>query len=152
MFDLLKLCFIRTLVVDIKSGLNNLRSKDDFEDIEKNQKEIYRINFTKNRKKKRNLSIYEDESSDDSDNNNKINNILTKDKLIELQVENYTDIRNFIESLPIYGRDVILERFRPNGDKYSVGKVHESLIKIHMNIFFKRIDEQFNLGENIKNM
>jgi len=151
MFDLLKLCYIRTLVVDVKSGFNNLRNKDDFEDIEKDQKEIYRINFTKNRKKKRNLSIYEEESSDDSDNNIN-NNILTKDKVIELQVQNYSSIKNFIVSLPIYGRDVILERFRPNGDKYSVGKVHESLIKIHMSTFCKRIDEKFNLGENMRNM
>ena len=151
MFDLLKLCYIRTLVVDVKSGFNNLRNKDDFEDLEKDQKEIYRINFTKNRRKKRNLSIYEEESSDDSDDNIN-NNILTKDKVIELQVQNYSSIRNFIVSLPIYGRDVILERFRPNGDKYSVGKVHESLIKIHMSAFCKRIDEKFNLGENMKNM
>jgi len=151
MFDLLKLCYIRTLVVDVKSGFNNLRNKDDFEDIEKNQKEIYRINFTKNRRKKRNLSIYEDESSDDSDNN-KTNSILTKDKLIELQIQHFSSIRNFIVSLPIYGRDVILERFRPNGDKYSVGKIHESLIKIHMSTFCKRIDEKFHFGENMKNM
>ena len=45
----------------------------------------------------------------------------------------------------------MLERFRPNGDKYSVGKVHESLIKIHMSTFCKRIDEKFHLKENMGN-
>ena len=79
----------------------------------------------------------------------KINNILNKDKLIELQIQNYSDIRAFIVSLPIYGSDVILERFRPNRDKYSVGKIHESLIKIHMNTFCKRIDEKFHLEETM---
>ena len=74
MFDLLKLCYIRTLVVDAKSGLNNLRSKDDFEDIEKDQKESYKLYIKRNKKKKRNLSIDEDDSSGDSDNN-KTNNI-----------------------------------------------------------------------------
>ena len=69
--------------------------------------------------------------------------------MIELQIQNYSDIRAFIVSLPIYGSDVILERFRPNRDKYSVGKIHESLIKIHMNTFCKRIDEKFHLEETM---
>jgi len=149
MFDLLKLCYVRTLVVDVKSGFNNLRNKDDFEDIDNGQKESYTLNFTRNRRKKRKLSNDEDDSSGDSDNN-KNNNILNKDKLMELQVQNYYNIRAFIISLPIYGRDVILEKFRPNGDKYSVGKVHESLIKIQMNKFCKRIDENFHLEENMR--
>ena len=71
--------------------------------------------------------------------------------MIELQIQNYSSIRAFIVSLPIYGKDVILERFRPNGDKYSVGKVHESLIKIHMSTFCKRLEEKFHLEENMKN-
>ena len=150
MFDLLKLCYIRTLVVDVKSGFNNLRIKVDFEDIEKSQKESYSLNFNRIKMKKRKLSNDENESSDDS-HNNKNKNILTKDKLIELQVQNYSAIRAFIISLPIYGRDVILERFRPNGDKYSAGKVYESLIKMHMSSFFKRIDEKFHLEENMRN-
>jgi len=47
--------------------------------------------------KKRNLSIIEDKSSDDS-LNNKNKNTLNKDKLIELQIQNYSDIRTFIIS------------------------------------------------------
>jgi len=150
MFDLLKLCYIRTLVVDVKSDFNNLRSKDDFEDIEKDPKERYKINFNKNNTKKRKFSIFEDESSDDS-YINKNKNILNKDKINELQGQNYSSIRYFITSLPIYGKDVILERFRANGDKYSVGKIHESLIKIHMITFCKRIDEKFHLKEFMRN-
>ena len=114
-FDLLKLCYIRTLVVDEKSGLNILKSIDEIEDIEKSQKENYSLNFNRNKRKRRNHLNDVDESSVESDDN-KNKNILTKDKLIELQVQNYSAIRAFIISLPIYGRDVILERFRPNGD------------------------------------
>ena len=149
MFDLLKLCYIRTLVVDFKSNFNNLRSKDDFLDIEKSQKQSSSLYFNRNTKKKRNQKNDEDDSSSDSDNN-KTKNILTKEKLIELQVQNYSIIRAFIASLPIYGKDVNLERFRPNGDKYSVGKIHESLIKINLSTFCKRIDEKFNFEENIR--
>ena len=150
MFDLLKLSYIRTLVVDVKSGFNNLSSKDDFEDIEKRQKERYSLKFTRTKRGKRNQTINEDDSSNDSDNN-KTKNLLTKDKLIELQMQKYYIIRNFIFSLPIYGKDVILERFRPNGDKYSVGKINESLIKINMSNFLKNLDEKFHLKENIRN-
>ena len=53
--------------------------------------------------------------------------------------------------MPIYGKDVYLERFRPNGDKYSVGKVPMSLIKIHMSNFLKRIDKKFQLEQNFGN-
>jgi len=51
--------------------------------------------------------------------------------------------------LPLYGKDVNLERFRPNGDKYSVGKVHMSLIKIQMSNFCKRVDEKLHLSPNL---
>jgi len=149
MFDLLKLCYIRTLVVKVKSGFNNLKNKDDFED-KKDLKESYTLNFNRIIRRKRKLSNDEDESSDESDRNEN-NNILNKDKLIELQVQNYSSIRTFIITLPIFGRDVILERFRPNGDKYSIGKINESLIKIHMSKFCQRADEKFHLKENLRN-
>jgi len=150
MFDLLKLCYIRTFVVDVKSGFNNLKSEDEFEYIDKDKKENYRLDIKKNKRKKRLFSVDEDYSSEDSEKNRNTN-ILTNEKLTELQEHNYFDIRNFINSLPIYGKDVNLERFRPNGDKYSVGKVHMSLIKIHMSNFCKRIDEKFQLEQNFGN-
>jgi len=149
MFDLLKLCYIRTFLVDVKSGFNNLRSKDDYEDIEKSKKENFRLNIKRNKIKERFSSI---EEYDSSEENEKIiyKSLITKEKINELEVYNYSDIRNFINSLPLYGKDVNLERFRPNGDKYSVGKEHMSLIKIQMSKFCKRIDENFHLEQHIK--
>mgnify|MGYP002623817560 CR=1 FL=1 len=146
MFDLLKLHYIRTFVVESKSGLNNLMSKDDYEDKEKDKKESYRLNVKRNNRKNRIFTIDEDDSSENSEKN-KNKNILTNEKIAELQTHNYSYIRAFISSLPLYGKEVNLERFRPNGDKYSVGKVHMSLIKIHMSNFCKRIDEKFNLEQ-----
>ena len=43
-----------------------------------------------------------------------------------------------------------LERFRPNGDKYSASKISESLIKIHLINFCKRIDEITNFEKKTK--
>jgi len=60
-------------------------------------------------------------------------------------VHNYIDIKNFIFSLPMYGGDVNLEKFRPTGDKYSASKIHESLIKIQISTFIKRLDEKYHL-------
>ena len=146
MFDLLKLCYIRAIVVDAKSGFNNLMSEDSDKDIEKDKTENYRLNMERNKRKERIFSINED----CSENSDKNKNVLTKEKVTELQAHNYSDIRAFISSLPIYGKDVNLEKFRPNGEKYSCGKMPVSLIKINMSIFCKRLEEEFNLKQNLR--
>jgi hypothetical protein len=45
---------------------------------------------------------------------------------------------------------VNLEKFRPTGDKYSASKIHESLIKIQISTFCKRMEEKFHLEQNMK--
>jgi hypothetical protein len=50
----------------------------------------------------------------------------------------------------MYGGDVNLEKFRPTGDKYSASKIHESLLKIHISTFCKRIEETYHLEQNMK--
>jgi hypothetical protein len=89
------------------------------------------------------------ESSDDDFDNNDIN-ILTKEKIAELQVHNYESIRNFIFSLPMYASDVGLERFRPNGEKYSASKMTEPLLKIQVSKFCKRMNEKYKIDQMIK--
>ena len=146
MFYLNNLSYARVNVVDKKSGLRNLVNEEEEKDkvnIENNKEEIQ-----KGKKRKKNMHLSDDESSEKSEKYN--NNILTKEKILELQVFNYSDIRNFIFSLPIYGSDVALERFRPNGDKYSASKITESLIKIKISEFCKRIDEKVHLDKNLK--
>jgi len=146
LFDLINLNYIRTLIVKQKSGFRNLRNFE--EEKEKEIEEVMTLEAKKNKKKKKNVEI-EEESSEESQNNNfKIE--LTKEKILELQVQNYPEIKNFIYSLPIYGTDVGLEKFRPNGEKYSAYKMTESLIRIQVNNFCKRIDEKLRIDQNFK--
>ena len=148
MFDLLSLNYIRTLVVDKKSGLRNLRNIDDDNNkiiIEKNK-----LNIKKNRKKTKS-SITGDDNESPEDSEKKKNTILiTKEKLIELQTNNSFEIKDFIFTLPMYGKDIALEKFRPNGEKYSASKITEPLIKIHISSFCKRIEEKVHLHQNIR--
>ena len=66
--------------------------------------------------------------------------ILNKDKLIELQTRELKDVENFINLLPYYGNDVSLEKYRPNKEKYPVGRGHEPLIKIELGHFSQKIE------------
>ena len=148
MFDLLKLNYIRAQIVQRKSGLRNLRNKEEEEEKIAGEKETKIIELKKMKLKKKKKIEFEEsddvtETEDLEKNEAKI--ILTKEKIIELQVSNYIDIKNFIFSLPTYGTDVSLERFRPNGDKYSASKITESLIKIAISKFIQRVDEKFNV-------
>ena len=149
LFYLNKLNYVRTYVVGKKSGLNNLKTEEQIQDKDNNLiLQNNKLELKKNKKNKRNIQTSEDESSENSENMTK--NILTKEKILELQVYNFIEIRNFIYSLPLYGLDVSLERFRPNGDKYSASKITESLIKININYFCKRIDERLKISQNEK--
>ena len=148
MFDLLNLNYVRTLIVNEKSGLRNLRNIEDEEDdilIENKN------NISKKGKKKKNL-VYDEEEIDEDDDNSekKNNNLLTKEKVIELQANNYLEIRNFVFDLPVYGSDVALEKFRPNGDKYSASKITESLLKIKISKFCKTLEEKYHIEQNFK--
>jgi hypothetical protein len=67
--------------------------------------------------------------------------------VIELQANNYLEIRNFVFDLPVYGSDVALEKFRPNGDKYSASKITESLIKIKISKFSKPLRKNIILSK-----
>ena len=149
MFDLLSLNYIRAFVVKIKSGFRNFRN---LEQEKEKEKEIINENKMENqrtKKRKKSTGIEEQESSEESEKN-KFNIILTKEKIIELQVHNYIEIKNFLNSLPVYGSDVVLEKFRPNGEKYSASKIAESLLNIQINNFCKRVDEKLHLDQNLK--
>jgi hypothetical protein len=148
MFDLLYLRYFRTLLVSEKSGLRNYRNPEH--EKEKIIKDNTDLELKKNHKKNKKSSAVEEEDDYYSENSDKKGYLLTKEKILELQVHNYIEIRNFIYSLPLYGGDVALERFRPNGDKYSASKITESLIKINMSHFCKRMDERFRKEQTLK--
>ena len=134
-FDLLNLHYIRTVIVDKKSGLRNLRGKNEDNEGE----ELISINtLTKKRKtkKKTNKSILEEISSDED----AIKVLLTKEKILELQTKDSNGLRSFINILPFYGEEISLIKHRPNKEKYPAGKAQEPLIKIDVSNFTRRID------------
>ena len=145
MFDLLKLNYIRTQIVENKSGFRNLRSKEEEENNHMRIKDSI-IELKKMKKKKKKIDFEEDDMSESEEierNENKY--VLSREKIIELQVSGCHEIKNYIFNLPTYGTDVSLEKFRPNGDKYSATKITESLLKISLSKFCQRVDEKFNV-------
>ena len=131
-FDLLNLKYIRTIIVEKKSGLRNLR--EESEDNE-NKNIFESTQKVKSIRKKREKKEIMEESSEEEINETKI----TKEKLLELQTKDSNGIKVFINSLFFYGKEISLIRHRPNREKYPTGKAQEPLIKISINDFSKRI-------------
>ena len=151
MFDLLKLKYFRSIVVDKKTGLRNMRYGEYGRDTIRRNSQIKQEEKNIKKLQKQKTSAIEEESSSSEDSEKKkIKNILTKEKILELQVHHFTEIKNFIFSLPIYSLDVSLEKFSPNGAKYSASKLTDSLIRMHVSSFCKRINEIHNFEQNIK--
>ena len=144
MFDLLNLSYFRSLIVEEKTGLRNLRNAED--NVEAEEETISPRKRSQKIKKK--LILEEMESSDSDKEINA--NLLTKEKILELQANNFLEIRNFIFSLPLYGSEVSLERFRPSGEKYSASKLTESLIKIKLSNFCKNLEEKYHVEQLFK--
>ena len=134
-FNLLKLNYIRTILVTHKSGFRNLRENLNSPDNSSVLQE------KKRKKDKRRESI--DEYSEEE-----TKYILTKDKILELQGKYSREIKTFINILDFYGNDISLVRHRPNKEQYPCGIAQEPLIKINLSNFTKRIET--NLKENPK--
>ena len=86
MFDLINLQCIRTLLVDKKTGLRNLGNiyEEDKQSVSSKKLDV------KKKKKRQKSSIVEDEEDSSDDLENKKNIVLTKEKILELQVHNYS--------------------------------------------------------------
>ena len=74
--------------------------------------------------------------------------IITKEKLLELQTKNSVGIKSFINMLPFYGKEISLIKHRPNRELYPVGKAQEPSIKIVLNDFTKRIEQRIKENPN----
>ncbi len=170
MFDLLSLNYIRTVLVQKKSGLRNLRDRSssnfntaklaDLKDVSKirkskNESFSNNINNTgigtgiyKNDMNNINEIIQQQEKSSD-DENRKMEVVLSKEKILELQGQDYLYIKNFIFSLPFHGGDISLEKHRPNREKYSAGKMTEPAIKVEVSKFMKRIEDKILSNPNL---
>ena len=137
MFDLLNLNYIRTILVNKKTGLRNLRDNENEGETSKR----LLIN-SKNNKKKTKKDMFELMDASSEDDNKKEEVVLTKEKILELQGTDSNYIKNFIFSLPFNGNDVSLEKHRPNKEKYPAGKITEPHIKIEVSHFIKRMEEK----------
>jgi hypothetical protein len=149
MYDIYELKYIRTIIVNKKSGKRNLRNEEHGKEISKGNNEMgeFKNDNKKHKKDKDKISEVEEEES----NNSKDNIRLTKEKILELQGCNSSEIKKFISSLPLYdATEVGLERFMPNGEKYSASKITESLINIQVSNFCKRIDEKVGSEQLLK--
>ena len=126
MFDLLNLSYIRTILVQKKSGLRNLRDKtnsnffnarlDELKDIRKTRKVKkeplatndvnntgigLNVELSMNERSSINDLMVQDNSSEKD--NKKKDVIISKEKLLELQGSDYLTIKNFIYSLQFHG-------------------------------------------------
>ena len=156
LFDILSLNYIRAIIVDKKSGKNNLRDKDNIK--EKNDKN--------NQKRTRIQSTEKKETKTLNNNNNLIEEdedgikkefILTKEKINEMQGENCSYIKNIIDNLSFYGRDVQLEKHRPNKERFPTGRIQEPKIKILVANFIESLQKNLRLKlannqNNFKNL
>ena len=136
LFDIITLNYVRTIIVNKKSGFRNLRDKNnESKEGDKNSRRnrSSQINNTK-RESKMNY-IKKTNSTKEDDEDRKKEYILTREKINELQGENCNYIKNIINNLPFYGRDVQLEKHRPNKEIYPVGRTQEPNIKILISNF-----------------
>ena len=141
LFDTLNLNYIRTTLVNNKTGLRNLREIDELMESQKNVRE--KINDSKSKR----LDYYE--ISEESSEDNFVEILLTKEKILELQAKDSNGIESFINLLPFYGENISFIRQRPNKEQYFAGKVREPLIRIDVNHFIKRIDEKMKINPSL---
>ena len=140
LFDLLSLNYIRTTIVNVKTGIRNLRDK---EDPMENENKVNKSYGEKINKKSVNNNLDEIAESSEEEKNIKMVE-LTKEKILEMQTKETKDIEEYINQLPYYGSDVSLEKHRPNKERYPVGRGHEALIKIELGKFVKKIEKKIN--------
>ena len=153
MFDVKRLGYIRTFLVDQKTGFyHNLREE---ENEEKEGSEASKKAGDRTKKKTKDKSDDDlnviVESSEEEDKKEEM--IITKERLLELQTRDSNGVKNFIFSLPFHGHDVSLERHRPNRERYPVGRPQEPNIKIEIGHFIKTIEEKIkNTPELMKRL
>ena len=152
LFDVLRLNYIRTILVTEKSDDNKLIETNILYNNDTNQENEGgaddKSSVNKNEKKKKNKGEDEDEESNDEEK--KKENQLTKEKILEFNTRKSEDVKNFILSLPFYGNEISLEKHRPNKERYPVGKGQEPIIKISISSFIKRIEEKLKAHPDLR--
>lgn len=132
-FDLLTLNYVRTVIVQHKTGLRNLRENEEHYE---NKQELSSKLLPKRYNRAKRLAYNVDSDED------QIEVALTKEKVLELQTTDSFEISNFINLLPFYGDHILLVKHRPSKEQYSCGRTHEPSIKINLNEFINRINKK----------
>ena len=148
LFDLLRLNYVRTILVTKKSlGYHDSRPLITQSSVQSYSRQAsikkdVRKGKKKDLKQGTTTNTGDEDSDEQEEEEKKQENLLTGEKIIELQGRNSEDVKIFIFGLPFYGSDVSLEKHRPNKEKYPVGKAQEPEIKISISGFMKRIEEK----------
>ena len=149
LFDIITLHYIRAKIVEEKTGKKSILDFEDDIESDRLKKRLsgpMRIKSDRNENTQENNDFMEEE---DEYIDKKKEYILTKEKLNAIQGEDYIYINNLINNLPFYGKDVQLERHRPNKERYPVGKIQEPIIKIIIANFCKDIDKKRNIMKKL---
>ena len=150
LFDMLRLNYIRTILVTQKSpGAKEYQMYQEHNMANREEKENV-VKDNKKTKKKDKTQGNTGEEYSDEDSEQKIENILTKEKIIELQGKGHGEIKDFIFGMPFFGNDVSLEKHRPNKERYPVGRAQEPEIKIAIAAFIKRVEEKMKIHPDRK--
>ena len=111
----------------VQSGLIN-SSKEKEEEINNNEKE---------KKEKTNNPS---ESGSSENNETKMENMLTKEKIQEFHVKTSDEIKNFIKTLNFYGKEIFLKKKLPNKEENNAGYSIEPNINISLDDFIKKME------------
>ena len=103
-------------------------------------------------KSNRKMNKSNDNSSDNEEESENEKEELTSELISKMQAKNSNEILNLIYNLRFYGKKISLEKHRPNKEKYAVGYSSESLIKINLTLFKKRIDDKIKLLKQSKKL
>ena len=154
MYDILHLNFVRTQL------LKKNKNKDEYFIRPKNDTQIIQTISNNNellKKKSKKVKIRRsyNNNSDEEDENDKNSkegnlNVLTKEKILELQSRSSQEINDYINSLKYFGADINLEKHRPNKELYPAGKISEPNIKIQISSFINRIEEKLKAHPELR--
>ncbi len=146
MYDLYNLNYIRTKLVYEKEGtindelktINNFQTKlnqitNSFIIPNLVSDDILNTNIKKIKKTKK-----EESSSEEEEPLKEIN----KEQINKMQTRSTNEIQEYIFSLAFYGKNISLEKHRPNKERYPTGMSAEPLIKINLMEFKLRIQKK----------
>ncbi len=145
MYDLYNLNYIRTKLVYEKEGTIN----DELKTIHNFQSKLNQINISfispgsitedMNKNIKKIKKTKKEESSSEEEEPLKE---ISKEIINKMQTRSTNEIQEYIFSLAFYGKNISLEKHRPNKERYPTGMSAEPIIKINLMEFKLRVQDK----------